>query len=277
MMSLVGGIDRDLVYGFRKLSHKGKIRQVKSPIKDDYRHHTDGWGIGYFRDGVPYLYKEGTDAFYSYGYEMIARELHSYPPEATVFHVRRASDKSTISDAKAHPFGGSVFNKDFVFCHNGSITKYSSEPFRGMTDSEVIFDLLLEGMKSTDMDGVLAAIQYLRNKIEVNKKEYGWEGYASLNFLLCDGKHVFAYRDCANPADEEYYTLFYGKFEEGYVVASEEFDKRIQWTPIKNGELLHITKDKTDSRMVDMIIAPASKEQPVPTSAPAKSHNSNAN
>jgi len=266
MMSLVGGIDRELVYGFRKLSHKGKIRAVKSPIKDDYRHHIDGWGIGYFRDGVPYIYKEGTDAYYSYGFEMTARELHSYPPEATVFHVRRASDKSTISDAKAHPFGGSVYNKDYLFAHNGSILKYSSEPFRGMTDSEVIFDLLLEGMKSTDMDGVHGAIQYLKNKIEVNKKEYGWEGYASLNFLLCDGKHIFAYRDSAVQADEEYYTLFHGKFEEGYVVASEEFDKRIQWTPIKNGELLHVTKDKIESRMVEPAQAPLPKEQPTAAS-----------
>jgi len=250
MMSLIGGVDRDLIYGFRKLSHKGKIKPLKSPIKDDYRHHVDGWGIGYFRDGVPYLYKEGTDAFYSYGYEMIARELQAYPPAATIFHVRRASDKSTISDAKSHPFGGSVFNKDFIFCHNGSIMNFNPEPFRGMTDSEVIFDLLLEGMKSTDMDGVYGSIHYLKSKIQQNIKEYGWGGYTSLTFLLCDGKNVFAYRDYSDPADEEYYTLYYGKFEEGFVVASEEFDKRIAWVPIKNRELIHFTQDKTESRMI---------------------------
>lgn len=238
MMGILGGVDRDLIHSFRKLAHRGKI---KSPRGDDYRHHIDGWGVGYFRDGRAYLHKEGTDAYYSYGYESLMRELQAYPPSTAVFHVRRASDRSTISDAKAHPFGGSRLNKDFLFAHNGSIKNYDATAYRGMTDSEKMFDLLLEGMRSTDLAGVWNATQSLKSKIDnIFGKGGDAPAYGSLTYILSDGKQVFAYRDCTE--DEEYYTLFYGRINGLHVVASEEIDKRCTWTPLGIGEMIHISK-----------------------------------
>ncbi len=124
MLGVVGRVEREHASAFRKLAHRGKIKPTKE--KDDYRHHVDGWGVGFFRDGGPRIFKEGTDCYYSYGYELVTREMLTYQPEVAIFHVRRASDKNTVSDAKAHPFGGSQFNKEWIFGHNGSVTGYDT-------------------------------------------------------------------------------------------------------------------------------------------------------
>ncbi len=92
MLGVVGRVEREHVSAFRKLAHRGKIRPTKE--KDDYRHHVDGWGVGFFRDGGPRIFKEGTDCYYSYGYELVTREMLTYAPEVAIFHVRRASDKN---------------------------------------------------------------------------------------------------------------------------------------------------------------------------------------
>jgi glutamine amidotransferase len=233
-MGVVGRVEREHVSSFRKLAHKGKIKQSKE--KDDYRHHVDGWGIGFFRDGGARVYKEGTDAFYSYGYELVTREILTYPPEAAVFHIRRASDKNTISDAKAHPFGGSQFNKEWLFCHNGGVDSYDTMKMRGMIDSEFLFDTLLDSMKTTDFDGVFAAAQAMRKE---TLSRFG--GYSAINFMITDGKVLYAYRDASRDAD--YFELFVAKNGEGTLVASEEIDKKLQWSPIEVGEMVKVTKD----------------------------------
>jgi predicted glutamine amidotransferase len=105
-----------------------------------------------------------------------------------------------------------------LFCHNGTVFNHEKlitkkYPPEGGTDSEAIFLFLLEriGKKKGS-----AALPALRNGLEEMRK---LTRFSSFNFLLCDGRVLYAYREydptCREGGYrsemelESYYTLFH--------------------------------------------------------------------
>ena len=160
----------------------------------------DGWGLGWYGDdGIPVIVKEPRQASESKLYHRTAAEGRS---RIFVAHVRRATTGTTLSYENCHPFA----EGSWIFAHNGSIKNYESliecltEPHReaimGQTDSEILFHWILQNIEACGsvIDGVKAAIRKIQS-------------YTALNFLLSDGKRLYAYRDATTCTD--YYTLYW--------------------------------------------------------------------
>ncbi|MCA9558741.1 MAG: class II glutamine amidotransferase [Myxococcales bacterium] len=110
--------------------------------------HPDGWGLGYYVDDYPHLYRSPAQAMA----DGLFRELSSVVAAYTLLgHVRKAS-VGEINLLNCHPF---QFG-NWLFAHNGEIAGYNESPdirrrvldlvaprfgrhLMGSTDSEVVF------------------------------------------------------------------------------------------------------------------------------------------
>ena len=85
-----------------------------------------------------------------------------------------------------------------------------------MIDSEYLFRLVLGNLEGSDWDAVLQAIEAAREEVLGT-----CTGHSSLTLLLTDGDFLYAYREFADRAHEDYYTLFYAPLRGGWLVSSE--------------------------------------------------------
>jgi len=152
-----------------------------------------------------------------------------------IAHFRKASEaKPAIFNT--HPF----HYQDWIFAHNGTIygpsgsfPLYGAEP-QGQTDSERFFLWMCEQLHA-QIDPTAALVSLL-------KKSRAELVFTSLNFLMSDGKQLWAYRDFGDKrlekgetvADrEKYYTLHYAVVGQSAVVCSEPLTALSdRWTPI---------------------------------------------
>jgi len=214
----VDGVSHELFHGANAL-------RVQS------REHPDGWGVGWYEDGVPRVVRSLTPAHGDADFEKLSQFVSA---QTVIAHVRKAS-VGRVAEENTHPFQ----RGPWLFAHNGTIPDWDRvraplealidpslrDELRGETDSERCFLLFLsclrrrcelEGANAEAAAAALAEMVALVREIA----EHG-EHKASTTFLATDGRLLLACRRgrtlfLSSPAPD-------GHGESGYVaIASED-------------------------------------------------------
>lgn len=201
----------DLLYKFQKLAVTGKSLDGKG--------HRDGWGIGWYNNGV-HLLKKAECATSNNYLDAVKAATHG-GPRLLLAHIRKASPGTPVTDKEAHPFQ----EGNYLFCHNGSLYSRDGQPLPEL-DTVLFFKKIQE-------TSLKEAITYFKNF-----------KYTSLTCLLTDGDTLWAYRDFTEK--EDYYTLYYLKTDKFILFCSEPILPG-RWVLLKNGELVTVsnTSDMT--------------------------------
>lgn len=153
----------------------------------------EGWGIAWWTGGRPHVLKEPVRADQS----EVAASLANDPPtsENFIVHVRAATIGGPALE-NTHPFTGIALGREWVFAHNGTVNELErldtgSFEQRGDTDSEQAFHHLLTRLESLGKDAAHDAIadEVLTTGRELSERD------SRVNFLLSDGRTLFAYHD----------------------------------------------------------------------------------
>lgn len=170
----------DAKLSFRGFRHRGKSNP-------------DGWGMAYYSGNEAHIFKEQISAEES---ELAVSIVTSSNFESKIFiaHVRRTS-VGEIDYDNTHPFKRRLFNKDFVFAHNGTLHNYknlSLNEFKpiGKTDSEHAFCYILEQIKNNRIASWNESGFNLLKNILLDINQLG-----SFNCLMSDGVNLFVYFD----------------------------------------------------------------------------------
>jgi predicted glutamine amidotransferase len=206
------------IYGFHAneptkvectLVHAQNALLLQSQSDELGREHSDGWGIGYYENGLPTIEKKASAAFHGLHFSNTAERVYS---RAVVSHVRMATvGKPSI--ANCHPFGWGTW----IFAHNGTVTGIDAlraemtaeltesfrEIVRGSTDSELLFHWLMSRFltgKAVDASECLSLhrlIDLLASSIvELDRRCQlaSPSKPAKLNIILTDGRVMVASR-----------------------------------------------------------------------------------
>ena len=161
------------------------------PRAEDNR---EGWGIAWWEDGVAHLLKEPIRADES---ELAGRLAERPAGRARPFIVHvRAATVGRLSLQNTHPFAGQAAGRRWVFAHNGTVKDLDRLDVgvfhpQGETDSERAFHHLLTRLERLGSDPGEDAIAdaVLALGRELSERE------SKVNFLLSDGRTLFAYHD----------------------------------------------------------------------------------
>lgn len=158
----------------------------------DTDHHADGWGIAFIEPDNCAIYSDAQASINS----PTAKRVTEQPLQArnVIAHVRKATHGG-ISAQNCHPFTRRLWNRDWVFAHNGKLENYFPSlhgPYfpKGETDSERAFCWLLQelrdhfGARQPEYAPLSHKIHALADRIA----EHG-----IFNFLLSEGSDLFAY------------------------------------------------------------------------------------
>lgn len=185
--------------------------------------HGDGWGALYQEEGMYSALRSPLSIWEDSLLEKV-REKEVY-----LLHARNAT-KGEVKVENAHPFYRSHENKEWFFCHNGTVrdTLPSFTGLRGSTDSERFFRYLLSHIEvGNEMESLENSLRNLQN-------------YSSTNFLLMDGEHVYINR--AFKEKEKEFTLEVFEGDDVLLASSEPFEVPYSgvWTPLSNKELAKV-------------------------------------
>jgi len=190
-----------------------------------------GWYLG---DGSPGIYTNPMPIWSDTNLDHLGKALRS---RLWLANVRSATRGLPVNQANTHPF----LANGMLFSHNGFVNDFTvslrgvvrealnpayESSVRGSTDSEYLFALLRQEMLA------LPAPQAIRSVIA---QLDGWLGdnHALLNFLLCDGKSIFATRHALRHVSP---SLYFGRdealFGDGWLVASEPLSGAADWRPV---------------------------------------------
>ncbi|MEM9587515.1 MAG: class II glutamine amidotransferase [Planctomycetota bacterium] len=284
------------LYGFRSneptkvectLVHAQNALLIQSREDEVGREHPDGWGIGYFRDGDPYLEKNASPAFEGLHFSDAAERLYS---TGVISHVRLATVGRTQIE-NCHPF---IWG-NWIFAHNGTVAGIDSlrnellgeisrklaQNIKGSTDSELLFHWLvqkaseqglMDGDGCIDLEGLSWVVSQSIGELDRRCQQVSPNKPAKLNTILTDGHVMIAsrlrnslcyvqrdgIRDCeicgiphvAHDPDVPYHAV---------VVASEPLSHEA-WQLLPDAHVLSV-----DSAMVTRTL-------PIPNGAPARKH-----
>ncbi len=226
--------------------------------------HRDGWGIGWYEKSIARIEKKGETAPESEKFVEVSREVKS---KIFIAHVRLASCGNT-TDKNSHPFRyveGEKEGKEkyWIFAHNGTvdgdeimsllIPPYDEEFTSQPIDSEIYFRFILQCINKEGNnveEGIKRAVQEIID-----------EGFANggANFLLSDGKNLygFKYGNHLYYLERDPGDVFWGEStetrslievkrlaeEKAVIIASEEMTSDEDWKPLKDGDLIIVTKN----------------------------------
>ena len=191
-----------------------------------------------------------------------------------VAHVRAAS-VGDVSESNCHPFHFS----SYLMAHNGGVEHFekikrplkemlSDELYlwvKGQTDSEHLFALFLENLKSKredfTADDVADSFQEMINTLKNLMQEHGIEDEAYLNMVFSDGERMVGMRYVSNP-NVNPLSLYYSEgsryvCEDGvcHMIPSSGHDRSVMivseklthiaedWRPIPNNYMILVYKD----------------------------------
>jgi len=211
----------------------------------------DGWGASGFKDNrAVYFGRETRPADESrdeYN-QAIDRARKSETP-VMIAHFRKAAGSAAPAIANIHPFHW----RDWIFAHDGTIFGAAASlplnetaPY-GDADSERFFLWIWEVVHATvDPTDALAALL---------KKSRETLVYSSLNFLMSDGRTLWAYRDVGEKRldkgetledREKYYTLYTAASGKHALICSEPLKAVAKrWQPLGQRTLAAFTAGKT--------------------------------
>ena len=216
----------------------------------------DGWGIAYYLDGSPKLYRSEKPVFLEKDrFKSIASSISS---NILIAHVRKASNPrnlprdALISIENSQPF---LYEK-WIFAHNGVIYmpdelaeelgEYSSI-VSGVNDSEVYFAYLIKKLYSgISLPNALKELEEDMWRIMRRSRKDLRRPYSSLNAIISDGERIYAFNKWVNDVDQRslcyrdkpYYMMTYKHGKDEIIVASERLFKNGGWRDMEDGELL---------------------------------------
>jgi predicted glutamine amidotransferase len=200
------------LFGFRSnvLSNAHhSLMEAENAVARQAELHKDGWGIGYYLEEEPYLFRAAKGAAEDHRFQKMSQRLRS---QTFVVHVRRAT-VGDVDSFNSHPFR---FGK-WLFAHNGTIFDFDrirpqimqdiDERFHplifGSTDSERYFYFILshliqngipkDGRGEIDIERAAEAQQTALSKIFKWVKEEGLEP-PKANYILTNGTVMFGRR-----------------------------------------------------------------------------------
>lgn len=189
----------------------------------------DGWGIAWYKDGAPAVHKEPVAAVESEHYRSVVQHVRS---SMTIAHVRKSTGTAHVQ-SNTHPFAW----QNWAFAHNGCVERaplfekladIHRRALEGKTDSEVLFRWILQCIE--EKSDIIAGI---RNALGVARAL----DHSGLNFLLTDGRSLYAAREASR--NEDYYSLYYLDRDPGTIspltLKSSETDFLLQSKSL-NGE-----------------------------------------
>lgn len=230
----------DVLEAFCPLCREGCVQKGMKPG------HLDGWGASGFKEGRAVYFARSTepaDENKKEYQEAIERIRKSETP-VVIAHFRKTSG-APPGISNTHPFHW----RDWIFAHTGtifgaeaSLPLNETTPY-GETDSERFFLWIWEQVHATaDPTAALAALL---------KKARGQLVYSSIDFLMSDGKTLWAYRDFSDKRmgkgetledREKYGTLYTGQVGACDVVCSEPLEKIAKnWVPMAPRTLMAFT------------------------------------
>lgn len=151
-----------------------------------------GWGVAWYEGGRSRVVKEPHRADHSAQADALAHR----PPTSSLFLVHvRAATVGPVALHNTHPFAASLFGRDWVFAHNGTIHRLDGLPTGGrsplgQTDSEIAFHHVLHCLEGL---GPQPEEQDVETVVRDAARELSRRGKA--NFLLSDGEALFAHYD----------------------------------------------------------------------------------
>ena len=208
------------LFGFRSRVQSKAHRSLvvaENAIAEQAQIHCDGWGIGYYLEDEPYIFKSAMSANGDRRFESFSEKLHC---QTMLVHVRRATvgQKDSLN---SHPFRYGTW----MFAHNGTLFEFNKikdqmveriearfhELIFGTTDSEHFFYYLLsemirEGVPANgrgdfDLDRAVTAQTRALSVIFAWCKELNIEP-PKANYILTNGRELLhAEQDLASAVD----------------------------------------------------------------------------
>jgi predicted glutamine amidotransferase len=222
---------QECLKAFYPLCKEGCVKKGMEPG------HFDGWGVSGFSGGrAVYFARLAQSAAQSEReYQQAAERAAKADGPCLIAHFRKATG-GDLTVSNTHPF----HYRDWIFAHNGTLFGASASlPLveampQGQTDSERFFLWLWEQIHAEmDPSAALAALL---------KKSRDNFVFTSLNFLMSDGEHLWAYRDFGDKRlekgesvqdRENYYTLYSASVGASSVICSEPLTTLTKnWEPI---------------------------------------------
>lgn len=184
MCELLGmecNVPTDIVFSFTGLRCRG----------GKTAHHADGWGLALYEGRAARVFLEPTAAADS----ALARFLgdNAIKTELAIGHIRKKT-RGPVSLANTHPFVRELWGRHWVFAHNGTVRgagnlKTGRFTPIGTTDSERAYCHLMEALRASFPSYPKRPSDLFEAVAEIGGK-IGRLG--SFNFLLGDGRHLFA-------------------------------------------------------------------------------------
>jgi len=210
---------QEALKAFYPLCTEGCVKKGMTPG------HLDGWGIsGFSDDRAVYFARKAEPATQGESdYQLAGERVLKSGSSLVIAHFRNSSG-TPVTLSNTHPF----HYRDWIFAHNGTIFgAVASLPLleaapQGETDSERFFLWIWENIHA-ELHPTAALVTLL-------KKARQELVYTSLNFLLSDGKHLWAYRDFGDKRldkgetlqeRENYYSLYRTTLGNSAVICSE--------------------------------------------------------
>jgi predicted glutamine amidotransferase len=231
-------------------------------------YNTDGWGVGYYPEGsrTAQIFKEP----YNGDASQLAAFLENYERLWTklfIGHIRKASRSDNVHH-NTHPFSRYYGNREWLFCHNGTLPKRKTVPGQtyvpiGGTDSELAFCTLLNKMKRQKIKSATKSRYTGFTELDFDYiykalRDINGTGRGSFNVIFTDGVYLFCYRDKYGARKLNYPHREYpfhstllrgtdvevdllvtkdGNDDRGYVIATQELSDE-EWIAFKYGEMI---------------------------------------
>jgi len=184
MCELLGmecNVPTDIVFSFSGLALRGG---AKGP-------HGDGWGLALYDGNAVRTFLEPNAAAHS----QLASYVRANPIKTllAIAHVRKKT-RGEVKLANTHPFVRELWGRTFTFAHNGTVKNARELPLGrfkpiGNTDSEHAFCALLAALQK-QLPEYPKTPRVLWDAVATVSGRIGKHG--TFNFLLGDGKHLFA-------------------------------------------------------------------------------------
>ena len=204
--------------------------------------HPHGWGLVHYEDDGPVMVKMPVRADGSLEARKAAEGARS---TIVMGHIRNASIGGQTLE-NTHPF----VDGHWAFCHNGTVDVHSilrqrlgperRRRLRGETDSEVLFQWLLQNMEECG-DTAQGLEDAVRSIVSIKGPST-----SSLDFMLSDGSTLYAYNLAFKR--HHYFALHWTEIDDpskdsrSVIICSETMEGSGQWRRMEN-DTLAIVRD----------------------------------
>ncbi len=254
------------LFGFRSIINSqvhSSLVHTENALSSQSVKHPDGWGVSYYREGIPHLIKSTDRAIDDQIFHKVSGVVSS---QTVLAHIRKAT-QGKLNLLNSHPF---QYGK-WVFAHNGNLKNFENYKDQlkklvapdlrrfilGTTDSEIIFFLLLTilkdriplGHNKIEFDVLSDVVERLCTEIiNFSGPLYGGNEVAPsenhITFLLTNGETMFGFNGGQNLhysthkqiCDERSTCPFFSKVCENPVVSNKKINHLLISSEILEGQ-----------------------------------------